>query len=214
MTKNSLLPIILLSIFSFSATGLGQETSGSSETDETFFASVAGSYIFSGNDDWDYAIGVDAKVGIYLTQNIRIFGLIGYSNWEVESEDLDLGFADLRIEGDAGIISAGGGVDFLVPVTDSSGLILTASVAYQFVSSNVDVSVETPFGSEKITVDIDDAAAVYVGADYFFAINKDLDVFFGGGYLFNVSEADITVEGADPEETGFEGATVRVGLQF
>jgi len=52
------------------------------------------------------------------------------------------------------------------------------------------------------------------GADYFFAISDDLELFVGGGYLFNISKADITVEDENSGETAFDGATVRFGLQF
>ncbi|MBC2600163.1 hypothetical protein [Puniceicoccus vermicola] len=212
--NKSLLLLPLVSAFSLSAFGQQADNSASS-TKGSFFANVSGNYIFPGEDEWDYAVGGEAHAGVYLTENLRIFGLVGYTNWELESESDSFDGASIGLSGDAGIISAGGGIDFLIPVTDSSSLTLSASIQYQFVDSSVYLSASDAEESERAKVDLDDAAAVYVGADYYFPISDSLDIFVGGGYLFNISKSDVSIFGIqDGTDTAFDGATIRAGLQF
>lgn len=90
-----------------------------------FFANAAATYTFSGQDEWESAIGAEARVGIAVASGFRIFGLVGYSNWELDSENDSFDGASISVDGDAGIISLGGGMDYTIAVSDRAAFVLS-----------------------------------------------------------------------------------------
>ncbi|MBC2601789.1 outer membrane protein [Puniceicoccus vermicola] len=184
------------------------------EPETRLFGSIASPVVFPDGDDWDYSAGIEGRLGITLGRGLRIYGLLGYSYWYTEGDAWIDGFDSEGVEGDAGVFSVGGGIEYMVEINPSHSFSFGANYQYQYVDSHVDYNFSTPFLIEREKIHIDDASAVYAGVDYYFHYNPSVALSFGLGYLFNIDTAGVSFQGEHVKDTKFEGFTLRVGAEF
>ncbi|MGE9291194.1 MAG: outer membrane protein [Puniceicoccales bacterium] len=215
------LTLFLLSIFlvTLSAQDLNEPMQESFEpmVDEPasrFFASIGIPITFPAGNDWDYSAGVEGRLGVTLVEGLRVYGLLGYSYWYADGDDWLEGFDSVSINGDAGIFSVGGGIEYMVKFNPSHSLSFGANYQYQYVDSDVRYDFSTPFVIESEKFHMDDASALYAGIDYYFNYNANFGFSFGLGYLFNLTSSDVSFQGEHVEDTEFEGFTLRFAVEF
>tara|TARA_R100000027_G_scaffold5591_1_gene4603 strand:- start:27482 stop:28105 length:624 start_codon:yes stop_codon:yes gene_type:complete len=186
------------------------------ENEHGFFANAAATYTFPGQDEWESAIGVEGRIGVGIAGGLRIFGVFGYSSWELDSESDSFEGDTISIDGDAGIVSLGAGLDYTLMVSDNASFVFAGSIVYQIVDSDVSINLtEDSIFNQSADIDIDDAVAAFVGVDFLYDISDKLGLFVGGGYLFNLDEPEVSISGfGQGDSTKFDGATIRAGIEF
>jgi len=208
--KKHLLALSALALFTL---GTFTQVSG-----QKFYGSLAGTYIFPSEDEWDSAIGGDLRLGIQFNENIGLFGLFSFSRWDFDSS-AGGGFngGQVAASGDADVYSVGGGVEFLIPLSYKLTASIAGSIQKQFVDSNINYRVTNEQGQVIATggTDIKDGVSAFAGVDLLYALSDTTDLFVGGGYLFSLDNPDIVqFLGPGSFETKFQGFTLRAGLRF
>lgn len=208
--KKYLFAFTVFTIFSISAL---THASG-----QKFYGSIAGSYIFPSESEWDNAIGGDLRLGLQFNENIRLFGLFSFNRWDLNSDRVgDISGGSYAISGDADVYSVGGGAEFLIPLSYKLTASVSASIQKQFVDSNISSTLTNDEGQVLATgsADIKDGVAAFVGVDLLYALSDALDVFAGAGYLFSLDDPTVSqFIGPDLFETKFQGFVLRAGLSF
>lgn len=185
---------------------------------------VNGSYLFPGEDlFWDKAYGAEAKLIYWVNKNVGVALAAGAQKWTVNedlrtfaAEDMGDGYEFLygeMLEGDALMFPLGGSVMFQYEVLKKLNLSVEGGLRYVLINSDakltaIGVIIDSwyddaivDYAVNSYDLDFENEFIGLVAADISYAVYKNISLFVGGGFQFDItrSKPTLSVDGEDED---------------
>lgn len=186
--------------------------------------SIGGLYYTPQDDDsYDYGYGAEIQPRFWLIDQVGFALSVGYADWQInemsESASEDGITVSASIDGDVRLVPMGGSLLIRPIKTDKLSVILEGGVRYVVVDSSAECKVEAhneegESYSMKETIDMDDGVVGVVAATIEGKISKNVSLFIGGGYQYDISKGEVKILDEDAGKNELEAFFVKAGLSF
>lgn len=178
--------------------------------------------IYLPQDDaaYDVGAGLELQVRCWLTPNVGLAAAIGDEAYAINERDEEIQEQDRRFRGEleGSVALAPVGVSLLVRpiVTERMSLTLAGGVRYVFVESDAELEVDVTRPGSRIfvrdTLDIDDGVVAVATASLEVSIAKQVALFGGAGYQFDLEKGDVEFLDEKLGENELEAFMLQAGL--
>lgn len=183
----------------------------------------------SDDESYDSAFGVEGQMRFWQNEDVGFALAVGLSSWELNElgayeeyyyGDYVVAVEAVAIDGKVLTLPIGGSVLFRPMMKENISVTIEAGIRYVLVESDAeveyyyeDITGYTEYIKEEI--EIDNGIVGLIAVDVEGKISKDMVVFAGVGYQFDIDKGDAELSALDiSAENELEALVVRGGLRF